>query len=101
MPFSHCASKYDGEVTSPDTRSAEFDGLVSGRAGTTTGSRLDAWWARLMSTPLRRRLYNWGAPAIVLVVASVTRLWNLGSPHTLVFDETFYVKDSWTLWNLG
>jgi len=96
------AGKYDGEVTTPETRSAEFDGIVAGRSALEgTGSRLDAWWTRLMSTPLRRRLYNWGAPAIVLVVASVTRLWNLGSPHSLVFDETFYVKDSWTLWNLG
>ncbi len=29
------------------------------------------------------------------------RLWNLGSPHQLVFDETFYVKDAWTLFNNG
>jgi dolichyl-phosphate-mannose-protein mannosyltransferase len=101
VPFSHRASKYDGEVTTPDTRNAVFDGIVSGRAAAGTGSALDAWWTRLMSTPLRRRLYNWGAPAFVVLVASVTRLWNLGSPHTLVFDETFYVKDSWTLWNLG
>ncbi|MCU1635187.1 MAG: phospholipid carrier-dependent glycosyltransferase [Cryobacterium sp.] len=35
------------------------------------------------------------------VLAAVLRLWNLGSPHTLVFDETFYVKDAWTLFNNG
>ena len=29
------------------------------------------------------------------------RLWDLGNPHTLVFDETFYVKDAWTLVNNG
>jgi dolichyl-phosphate-mannose-protein mannosyltransferase len=52
-------------------------------------------------TGVRRRLWTWGAPAIVVLVASLTRLWNLGSPRQLVFDETFYVKDSWTLWNLG
>jgi dolichyl-phosphate-mannose--protein O-mannosyl transferase len=28
-------------------------------------------------------------------------LWNLGSPHQLVFDETFYVKDAWSLFNNG
>jgi dolichyl-phosphate-mannose--protein O-mannosyl transferase len=38
---------------------------------------------------------------VVIVIAAVARLWNLGSPHKLVFDETFYVKDAWTLWNLG
>ena len=36
-----------------------------------------------------------------MLLAAVTRLWNLGHPSTLVFDETFYVKDAWTLVNLG
>lgn len=86
-----------------DTRETAFDAIVGddGDAPRPTGSRLDDWFARLVSTPLRRRLYHWGAPAIVVIVASVTRLAGLGSPRTLVFDETFYVKDSWTLWNLG
>ncbi|MFA9277777.1 MAG: phospholipid carrier-dependent glycosyltransferase, partial [Rhodoluna sp.] len=44
---------------------------------------------------------KWGAPAAVLLLAAVLRLWNLGNPHSLVFDETFYVKDAWTLWNNG
>jgi dolichyl-phosphate-mannose--protein O-mannosyl transferase len=47
------------------------------------------------------RLYNWGAPAIVVITAIVLRAWNLGHPAQLVFDETFYVKDGWTLFNLG
>lgn len=29
------------------------------------------------------------------------RLWNLGYPQKLVFDETYYVKDAWSLWNTG
>ena len=33
--------------------------------------------------------------------SAVLRLWNLGSPHSLVFDETYYVKDAWTLLHLG
>jgi dolichyl-phosphate-mannose-protein mannosyltransferase len=64
-------------------------------------TRIDAWFTRLMLSARNRRLYAWGAPAIVVVVAAFTRLFNLGAPHSLVFDETFYVKDSWTLWNLG
>lgn len=45
--------------------------------------------------------WNIGGPFSVLVLAAVLRLWNLGNPHSLVFDETFYVKDAWTLWNNG
>lgn len=48
-----------------------------------------------------KRAWTWGAPAAVLLLAAVLRLWNLGNPHSLVFDETFYVKDAWTLWNNG
>jgi dolichyl-phosphate-mannose--protein O-mannosyl transferase len=33
----------------------------------------------------------------VLAIASLTRLWNLGFPQKLVFDETYYVKDALSL----
>jgi dolichyl-phosphate-mannose-protein mannosyltransferase len=66
-----------------------------------TGSRLDDLWASHRTSPPWRRLFTWGAPALVVLTAAFTRLWNLGNPASLVFDETFYVKDAWTLWNLG
>lgn len=66
-----------------------------------TGSRLDDWWLRLMATPARERAWRWGGPIAVTLLAAVLRLVNLGHPHSLVFDETFYVKDAWTTWNLG
>ncbi|MCF8546653.1 MAG: phospholipid carrier-dependent glycosyltransferase [Microbacteriaceae bacterium] len=37
----------------------------------------------------------------VLVLASLIRLVNLQSPRALVFDEVYYVRDAWTMWNLG
>jgi dolichyl-phosphate-mannose-protein mannosyltransferase len=33
----------------------------------------------------------------VMVIAALTRLWHLGYPAKLVFDETYYVKDALTL----
>src|SRR5690606_35822376 len=33
--------------------------------------------------------------------AAVLRLANLAHPHVLAFDETYYVKDAWSLWVLG
>ena len=35
------------------------------------------------------------------VVAAVARLWDLARPHTLVFDETYYVKQAYTLLMVG
>lgn len=65
------------------------------------GSRLDAWWMRLVSTPRRRALWYWGAPIAVTLLAAILRFWNLGHPDAIVFDETYYVKDAWTLLHNG
>ncbi|MFK4730008.1 phospholipid carrier-dependent glycosyltransferase [Agromyces mediolanus] len=66
-----------------------------------TGSRHDEWWARLLSTPRRRALWYWGGPILVTLLAAVLRFWNLGHPQAIVFDETYYVKDAWTLLHNG
>jgi len=47
------------------------------------------------------RWFRWAGPLFVIGLAAALRLWNLGTPHELVFDETFYVKDAWTLFNNG
>jgi 4-amino-4-deoxy-L-arabinose transferase-like glycosyltransferase len=39
--------------------------------------------------------------SLVLVLAAAIRLINLQSPKALVFDEVYYVRDAWTMWNLG
>ena len=55
----------------------------------------------MLSTPRRRALWYWGGPALVVLIAAVLRFWNLGHPQTIVFDETYYVKDAWTLLQNG
>jgi dolichyl-phosphate-mannose--protein O-mannosyl transferase len=65
------------------------------------GSRLDDWWQGLMLRPGVRRAWEWGGPGVVLLVAALLRLVGLGHPHELVFDETYYVKDAYTLSHLG
>lgn len=53
---------------------------------------LDAEWSRVIS---------WLVPLVITALAAVLRLANLAHPHTLAFDETYYVKDAWSLWTLG
>lgn len=65
------------------------------------GSRFDDWFAYVLRTPARQRAWYWGAPLAVLLLAAITRLWNLGTPHALVFDETYYVKDAYSLTQYG
>ncbi|MFJ9702625.1 dolichyl-phosphate-mannose--protein mannosyltransferase [Streptomyces fradiae] len=47
------------------------------------------------------RLAPWGGPLLVALVAGVLRFWNLGSPHAVIFDETYYAKDAWALIHNG
>ena len=54
-----------------------------------------------LSVTAHDRLWGWLGPLLVAVVAGVIRFVNLGTPSTLVFDETYYVKGAYTLLNLG
>ncbi len=56
---------------------------------------------RILLDPDRGRMMRWFAPLVITMVAAVLRLVNLGHPHQLAFDETYYVKDAWSLWTLG
>ncbi|WP_242496390.1 dolichyl-phosphate-mannose--protein mannosyltransferase [Xylanimonas protaetiae] len=54
-----------------------------------------------LGTGRRERLVDWVGTVLIVVLAAVTRLQNLGRPGSLVFDETYYVKDAFTLGRLG
>ena len=49
----------------------------------------------------RARLLGWLLPLAVTLLGGVLRFWNLGNPHNLVFDETYYVKDAYALLHQG
>ncbi len=60
-----------------------------------------AWLDRLRATDSGRLLFERVSPWLVIALAAFLRLVNLGNPQRLVFDETYYVKDAWSLWNTG
>ncbi|MBO0517630.1 phospholipid carrier-dependent glycosyltransferase, partial [Streptomyces beijiangensis] len=43
----------------------------------------------------------WGGPLLVTLVAGLMRFWRLGSPDSVIFDETYYAKDAWALMHQG
>jgi dolichyl-phosphate-mannose-protein mannosyltransferase len=91
------------------TGETEFDDLVTAtdrpEKATEHGAEplvfTDRLWDALATTPERVLVIRWIGPVLVTLLAAGTRLWNLGNPKTLVFDETFYVKDAYTLSHLG
>lgn len=54
-----------------------------------------------LSRPAVVRRLEVGAPLAIVALAAVLRLTALGHPHILVFDETYYVKDAYSTWQLG
>ncbi|MPZ94158.1 MAG: phospholipid carrier-dependent glycosyltransferase [Propionibacteriales bacterium] len=46
-----------------------------------------------MSEPL----LGWIGPLLLAALAGVLRLWRLGNPNALLFDETYYAKDAYSL----
>ena len=53
--------------------------------------------SRLLGTRPADRLWGWLAPLIVAAVGGFLRFWKLGDPHQLVFDETYYVKQAYSM----
>ncbi|GAB2813951.1 phospholipid carrier-dependent glycosyltransferase [Actinocorallia aurea] len=44
---------------------------------------------------------GWLLPLVVTAFAGFLRFNRLGVPHEVVFDETYYAKDGWSLWQFG
>lgn len=55
----------------------------------------------LLDRTRRDRLTGWAWALAVTALAGILRFWDLGKPHSLVFDETYYVKDGWSLVERG
>lgn len=55
----------------------------------------------LLAPEPARSVWGWLGPALVAALAGVLRLVGLGHPHELVFDETYYVKQAYSLLRHG
>jgi len=81
------------DVPSPGPRSdVEIEDDLRNRLG------LRSLAARLDPTV---RLWGWLGPLLVTALAAVMRLVNLNHPSRLIFDETYYVKQAYSLLTLG
>lgn len=56
---------------------------------------------RLRALPVPLPRWGWVFPALVLVLAAALRFVGLTHPNAVVFDETYYAKDAWSLWHYG
>lgn len=59
-----------------------------------------------VSTPAHRPpradpFVGWAASLAVTLLALFLRVWQLGTPKAMLFDETYYAKDAWSLLHFG
>jgi dolichyl-phosphate-mannose--protein O-mannosyl transferase len=74
----------------------------AGLSRTATGRRVPL--ARLRARArvnLEDPVVGWTASLAVAVLGFLLRLYHLGTPHELEFDETYYAKDAWSLAHFG
>lgn len=57
--------------------------------------------SRLLPLQRPHRLLGWIIPLVLAVIGGALRFYRLGFPGTLVFDETYYVKDGYSLTQSG
>lgn len=62
---------------------------------------LHALRGRLIGQAFAPALWGWIVPLAVTLLAALLRFTNLQHPHLLIFDETYYVKDAYTMMQAG
>jgi dolichyl-phosphate-mannose-protein mannosyltransferase len=63
--------------------------------------RIAALSARLVSPMPDDRLWGWVGPLLVTLFAAFLRFYRLSVPDAVIFDETYYVKDAWSILKHG
>jgi dolichyl-phosphate-mannose-protein mannosyltransferase len=81
-------------------RASDFAPAASGahgQASERTGSLLD----RLVPPMPPASVWAWAGPLLVTVFGGFLRFYRLGIPHAVIFDETYYVPDAWSILKHG
>jgi dolichyl-phosphate-mannose-protein mannosyltransferase len=70
-------------------------------AGVTATERIAALRARLLTPMPGDRLWGWIGPLLVTLFAGFLRFYRLSVPNAVIFDETYYAKDGWSILKHG
>ena len=75
-----------------------FDDLVSIESEQVDATAAAERWVRkLTGAPLTNNALSWIVGIVITVLGGLLRFINLGTPHEVVFDETYYAKDAFSL----
>ncbi|KHL18026.1 protein-O-mannosyltransferase-like protein [Mumia flava] len=80
------------------TVTPERAALGRDRTGAALPTIAERFRPRIADAP---RVVGWLAPLAVALLAFAARVWRLEYPSRLMFDETYYAKDAWSLLHFG
>jgi dolichyl-phosphate-mannose--protein O-mannosyl transferase len=96
------ASDADGTVTvDPGRAGAGWLDAARLTSEGGTAERIAALRARLMTPMPDDRLWGWIGPLLVTLFAGLLRFNRLSVPNAVIFDETYYAKDAWSILKHG
>jgi dolichyl-phosphate-mannose--protein O-mannosyl transferase len=73
----------------------------AGTPATETADRAAALRARLISPMPADRVWGWIGTLLVTAFGAFLRFDRLSVPHAIIFDETYYAKDAYSILNFG
>src|SRR6202050_2221715 len=74
---------------------------VAATPGPDEASRLSVLRARLVAPMPADRPWGWLGPLLVTAFGAFLRFSRLSSPDAIIFDETYYAKDAWSILQHG
>jgi dolichyl-phosphate-mannose-protein mannosyltransferase len=74
---------------------------VSVEPGSAVAERIAGLRARLVTPMPDDRLWGWIGPLLVTLFAGLLRFSGLSVPDSVMFDETYYAKDAWSILRHG
>jgi dolichyl-phosphate-mannose--protein O-mannosyl transferase len=72
-------------------------GTASSRTSAERAARIAELRARLMTPMPDDGIWGWAGPLLVTAFAAFMRFYRLAIPRALIFDETYYAKDAWSI----
>jgi dolichyl-phosphate-mannose--protein O-mannosyl transferase len=74
---------------------------LAAEPGTAAADCIAALRARLMTPLPDDGIWGWAWPLLITVFAGTLRFIRLSSPDSVIFDETYYAKDAWSILKHG
>jgi dolichyl-phosphate-mannose-protein mannosyltransferase len=87
--------------TDPASRPLGRPARLTAEPGTAAADRIAQVRARLMTPLPDDGIWGWIWPLVITVFAGVLRFTRLSSPDAVIFDETYYAKDAWSILKHG